>query len=175
MRHIAFAAFPAVLVCALPACSERPSSLEPASVAPPIATAAAQGPPIEVDQTPFTVTTFCDFPIEVVLSGKAKRIDLPGGRTILTAPGLTVTLTNLDNGNRETLNITGAEHQRTLENGDVEHVLTGRGAVFDPFIPGFQGFVLLIGRFSFVVDAQGNLVQPLQGTGQRIDICELLA
>jgi hypothetical protein len=144
-------------------------------VAPPIATAAAQGPPIEVDQTPFTVTTFCDFPIEVVLSGKAKRIDLPGGRTILTAPGLTVTLTNLDNGNRETLNITGAEHQRTLENGDVEHVLTGRGAVFDPFIPGFQGFVLLIGRFSFVVDAEGNLVQPLQGTGQRIDICELLA
>jgi hypothetical protein len=124
-----------------------------------------------VHVTPFTVE-FCGFPIEVVLSGKAKTIELPGGRTLMTAPGLTVTLTNPANGNQETLNITGAGHQRVLENGDVETVSTGRNALFAPAVP---GLVLIIGRFSFVLDADGNLVQPLEGTGQLIDLCELLA
>lgn len=143
-------------------------------MAAPRTTAAAKGAPTPVDETPFTVD-FCEFPIQVVLSGKTKTKDLPGGRKIITSPGLKVTLTNLNNGNQQRLNISGAEHQRTLENGDVEHVLTGRGAVFDPFVPGLQGFFLLIGRFSFVVDAEGNTVQPLQGTGQQIDLCQLLA
>jgi hypothetical protein len=170
MRHLAIAAFPAVLVCALTACSDRPSPAEPAGTAPPEASA-AQGRPTEVDETPFDVP-FCGFPIQVVLSGKAKTIELPGGRTIITAPGLTVTLTNPANGNQETLNITGALHQRTLENGNVEIVSTGRSALFAPAVP---GLVLVIGRFSYVVDAAGNLVQPLQGDGQLIDLCELLA
>jgi hypothetical protein len=53
---------------------------------------------------------------------------LPDGRFIFTSPGLTATLTNLDpNGNQETetLSITGALHQTTLENGDVVTVATG--------------------------------------------------
>src|SRR4051794_23245440 len=108
MRHLVIAAFPAVLVCALTACSDRPSPAEPASTAPPRA-AMAQGQPTEVDETPFPVP-FCGFPVEVVLSGKAKTIELPGGRMIITAPGLKVTLTNTANRNQETLNITGALH-----------------------------------------------------------------
>jgi hypothetical protein len=170
MRHLAIAVFPAVLVCALTACSDQPSPAEPASTAPPRA-AMAQGQPTDVDETPFPVP-FCGFPVEVVLSGKAKTIELPGGRMIITAPGLTVTLTNPANGNQETLNITGALHQRTLENGNVEIVSTGRSALFEPVVP---GLVLIIGRFSYVLDAAGNLVQPLQGNGQLIDVCELLA
>ena len=168
MRHLAIAAFPAVLACALTACGDRPSPAEPAGTAPPTVSA-AKGRPTEVDETPFDVP-FC---VEVVLSGKAKTIELAGGRTIITAPGLTVTLTNPANGNQETLNITGALHQRTLENGNVEIVSTGRSALFAPTVP---GLVLVIGRFSYVVDATGELlVQPLEGDGQLIDVCALLA
>ncbi len=81
------------------------------------------------------------------------------------------TLTNLDNPeNQETLNITGAFHQTTLENGDVVTVATGRNLLGDPE----AGFVLAIGDFSFVFDKEGNLIQPLSGEGQLIDICALL-
>ena len=154
-----------------PPSGDRTSPAEPTSVAASMASASARGRPTDYDETPFTVE-FCGFPLEVVLSGKAKTIELPGGRMIMTAPGLTVTLTNPANGNQETLNITGALHQRILENGDVEIVSTGRSALFAPAVP---GLVLIVGRFTFVVDAEGNLVQPLQGTGQLIDLCELLA
>ena len=155
----------------LTACSDRTAPAEPVSVAQQRVTAAAQRPPSDYDETPFTVD-FCGFPLQVVLSGKAKTIELPRGSIIMTAPGLTVTLTNPANGNRELLNITGALHQRSLENGNVEIVSTGRSALFDPVVP---GLVLVIGRFSYIVDAEGNLVQPLHGTGQLIDLCELLA
>ncbi len=174
MRHIPFAAFSTVLVYALTACSDRPSLVEPATVAPPTAIAATQGRPTDVDETPFTVN-YCSFPIEVVLSGKGKTIELPGGRSILTSPGLTATLTNLNNQNREVINITGASHLRTLGNGNVEIVLTGRNVVFDTQDPGLPNLILAIGRFSEVVDAQGNFVQTLQGKGQLIDLCALLA
>ncbi len=174
MRHIAFAAFPAMLVCALAACSDRTSLVEPATVAPPMTIAASQGRPTDVDETPFTVD-FCAFPIEVVLSGKGKTIQLPGGGTIVTSPGLTATLTNLDNQNRQTFVITGSFHQSILTNGNVETVATGRNVLFDPQVPGLPGLVLAVGRFSWVVDSQGNLVQPLRGTGQLIDLCARLA
>jgi hypothetical protein len=114
----------------------------------------------------------CEFPVRYEFSGKAKTIELPGERTIFTSPGLTATLTNLDNPeNQVRLNITGAFHQTTLENGDVETVVTGRNLLGDPE----AGFVLAIGRFSFVFDAEGNLVQPLTGEGQLVDVCGLLA
>jgi hypothetical protein len=104
------------------------------------------------------------------LSGKEQVPDLPGDRFIFTSPGLTATLTNLETGNQETLSITGAFHQTTLENGDVQTVATGRNLLGDPE----AGFVLAIGDFSFVFDKKGKLVQPLSGEGQLIDICELL-
>lgn len=115
---------------------------------------------------------FCGFPVLVVLSGKGKTIELGGGRTILTAPGLAATLTNLENGSQETIGITGAVHQTALENGDVATVWTGRNALFDPLIP---GLFLVIGRFSAVLDAGGNVVEPLQGSGRLVDVCALLA
>jgi hypothetical protein len=34
--------------------------------------------------------------------------------------------------------------------------------------------VLAIGNFSFVFDAGGNLIQPLEGKGQLIDACALI-
>ena len=115
----------------------------------------------------------CDFPVHLEVSGKGKTIELPGKKGfILTSPGLNATLTNLDNPeNQETYNITGSVRPRTLENGDVETVITGRNLAIDPE----AGFVVAVGNFSFVFDAEGNLVQPLTGEGQLIDVCEALS
>jgi hypothetical protein len=162
----------AVLVWASTACGDRPSPAEPVGAAPSKATM-AQGRPTDVDQTPFEIPAgvFCDFALRVEPSGKVKTIELPGGRTIFISPGFAWTFTNLDTGKREAFRIPGSFHQTILENGDVETVVTGRNILGDPI----AGLVLAIGRFSFVFDAEGNLIQPLQGTGRLIDICEVMA
>ena len=86
--------------------------------------------------------------------------------------GLDVTITNLDTPeNQATFNITGSFHQTTTENGQVTTILTrGRNLLSDPV----AGTVIAIGNFSFVFDAEGNLVQPLEGKGRLIDVCALL-
>jgi hypothetical protein len=106
------------------------------------------------------------------LSGKAKTIELPNGAFIFTSPGLDVTITNLDSPeNQAMFNITGTFHQTTNpENGEVTTVVTGRNLLFDPE----AGTNIAIGNFSFVFDAEGNLVQPLAGEGRLIDVCALL-
>jgi hypothetical protein len=145
------------------------------STATPIALVGAQGPPTDVEAT-FTASemglVLCEFDVGFELSGKAKTIDLSGGRMIITSPGLSVTLTNLNSPeNQVTLSITGAFHNTELNNGNVQTVYTGRNLFFDPL----EGFVLLIGKFTGVADASTNtLVQPLEGNGQKIDACGLL-
>ena len=69
-----------------------------------------------------------------------------------------------------TLSVTGAFHQST-QDGNVVTVVTGRNLLGDPE----AGMVLAIGTFSFVFDANGNLVQPLSGTGRLIDVCPLIS
>lgn len=53
--------------------------------------------------------------------------------------------------------------------------ITGRNLPFDPV----RGVNLTIGNFSFVFDAEGNLIKafddPPAGNGQVIDVCALLA
>ena len=132
--------------------------------------------PVPVDETPTVlepgaVFGKCDFPILYQLSGKAKLLTLPGGRFITTAPDQTATLTNIDTGKTVTLNITGVFNQTTDENGNVVTMATGRNLLGDPQ----AGFVLAIGDFSYVFDAHGKLIQPLQGEGQLIDVCGLLS
>ncbi len=113
----------------------------------------------------------CSFPIQLELSGKGKAITLPDGRRIITSPGLHVTITNLDNGEQATFNITGTFHETTNpQNGEVTTRITGRNLLFDPE----AGVVLTIGNFFFVFDAEGNLIQPFEGKGQVIDVCALL-
>ena len=118
----------------------------------------------------------CSFPIQLDLSGKAKTIELPDGSAIMTSPGLFVTVTNLDTPeNQVTLNITGTFHETTNpENGEVTTVVSGRNLLLDPE----AGTVIAIGNFSFVFDAEGNLIQSFEdtdGKGQVIDVCALLA
>jgi hypothetical protein len=103
--------------------------------------------------------------------GKAKTITLPGDRSIVTSPGLDVTLTNLlDPSKTVTVNITGAFHQSTTQTGDALTVVTGRNLIGDPEV----GLVLAIGNFSYVF--RGSvLVQPLMGLGQLIHVCTLIS
>jgi hypothetical protein len=130
---------------------------------------AVAAPPQPVDQTPIELDAgvACGFPVELVLTGKAKTIELPGGRMITTAPGQDVTVTNLANGRSVTLNI----HVTTAANGDVVTVATGRNALLDVV----AGFVLTQGDFTFAFDAAGNLIAPLSGTGRVTDICAMVA
>jgi len=114
----------------------------------------------------------CAFPVLFQQDGKAGTITLPGGRFIFTSPGLHAALTNLtDQAKSVTLNITGTFHQSTDSNGDTVTVVTGRNLLGDPD----AGFVLAIGSFSFKFDKNGNLVQPLSGTGQLIKVCPLIS
>jgi hypothetical protein len=93
---------------------------------------------------------FCDFAIRDEGSQKEKTIELPGGRTLLIFPGAVATLTNLSNGNQETFRIPGSFHITTRANGNVEIVFTGPNLLFDPF----AGFVVAMGSFSIVFDAE---------------------
>jgi hypothetical protein len=112
----------------------------------------------------------CDFPFQLDFSGKAKTIDRPGDVFIFTSPDLNVTVTNLDNDKQATFNVTGTLEQTTLANGDVVTVARGRNFLIDPE----AGTVIAIGDFSFVFNAKGELIQPLGGEGQLIDVCAAL-
>lgn len=165
-------ALPLLLVGIFTACGDTPAPTGPVGVAAPVEVTVSKNPrqPAPVEET-FVLDWLCNFPVHFQLSGKMKQIDLPGGRTIFTHPGLSVVLTNLDNEKSVRLSITGAFHQTVNQNGDVVTVMTGRNLGWDPE----AGFFLASGRFSYVIDAEGNLVQPLEGKGRLIDACELLA
>jgi hypothetical protein len=117
----------------------------------------------------------CAFPLHLDLSGKGKLITQPDGSRIITSPGLDVTATNTLNDEQARFSIAGTFFETTAENGDVTTVITGRNLLFDPD----AGIVLLSGNFSFVFDAEGNLIKsfedPPAGNGQVIDVCALLA
>lgn len=137
---------------------------------------AAQSTPVPISGSVvwpanFVASGECSFDIEISFKGKAGQLSLPGGRTLLTSPGLKSTVTNLSNPTKSvTLNVTGAMHQ-TLQNGNIVTIATGRNLLGDPL----AGIVLAIGTYSYIFDASGKLVQPLLGTGQLVSICKLIS
>lgn len=127
--------------------------------------------PEPVDETPFVVEGICPFPMLAELSGKGKVIELPGGRTLITSPGLRVTLTNLEEQtNQVTYVITGSFLTRERSDGTDFVVARGRNIVFGPDI----GMFLTIGRFTFIGSDTIALTRPT-GEGRLIDVCERLA
>jgi hypothetical protein len=134
--------------------------------------------PAEFSGVPVTFPGTCDFPLHVEVSGKAKTIVLPDGAavgvtSIGTSPGLDVTVTNEATEEQATFNITGAFHnsEDTPNPGQVTTVSTGRSLLSDPV----AGTVIAIGNFSFVLNSDGTVAEPLDGEGQLIDVCALLA
>ncbi len=113
----------------------------------------------------------CDFPINVSAGGKAGTIALPGNRFIFISPRFRDVVTNLDHpSNTVTLNVPGAFHQSTDQNGNVVTVVTGRNLLGDPV----AGLVLAIGTFSYIFDSGGDLIQPLAGKGTLSDVCAMI-
>jgi hypothetical protein len=100
---------------------------------------------------------------------KSGVINLPNGGFISTSPAMSATLTNGSDPSRSvTLNITGSFH---VFNDGTVWIVKGRNLLGDPI----AGLVLAIGNFSFVFDAAGNLIQPLTGTGELVDVCKLIS
>ena len=117
----------------------------------------------------------CDFPTRFDVTGKTKTIEQPDGSWIVTSPGFYVTVTNLDTGEALTFNATGSTHAtpRLDGSGIVDYVITGRNLALDP-----AGVFLNIGRFTYTLDESVSpvvVVKPQEGTGQAIDVCELLS
>jgi hypothetical protein len=132
--------------------------------------AASAAPPDPVDETT-VVRGECGFPVLLEMRGKEKVVELPGGRTLITSPGLRATLTNLEEqSNRVTLSITGTVHVKELANGDVVYVFRGRNLFWGPD----TDFILTIGRFTGRVTAAGEF-SPITGKGRVIDVCARLA
>jgi hypothetical protein len=159
------------LVVAVPTVFAQPQGREPNPKAP---------QDVSVTFPPEFVATFpgsCDFPLQIVLSGKAKEIQLPNGGLLITSPGLDATLTNFTdpdavNPPSVTFNVTGSTVTSTdPETGDVTTVARGRNLLIDPV----AGTVIAIGNFSFVSNSDGTVAEPLEGEGQLIDVCALLA
>jgi hypothetical protein len=158
--------------CALVACSDRPSIVEPRATVPALQQGRA---PTPVDPGQFEdeiASEICGFPFLVEFTGKLKMLDLPGGRRLFIGPAGHGTFTNGNTGTTVTLNLTGPIQINPLPDGGTERVFLGHNIVGDPEA---GWLVLIIGRFNVIFDAEGGLVQDLEGTGQRIDLCALLA
>ena len=139
---------------------------------------AQASPPAPVDGTPFTIPAksefyACDFDLQVQYHGKGATRTLPGGRfvSIAISPGLRVTLTNLQNGNSATLNITGTFKQSMDAYGNLVTTVNGRNLLGDPT----TGLVLVIGNFGYTFDGSNTvLLKPLSGTGQMLQACPMV-
>lgn len=115
------------------------------------------------------------FTLRIEAAGKAKELQLPNDQFIFTSPGLQVTLTNLDTEESFTTTISGSTHRQMLPDGGWIDTYVGRNLLGDPEInDGESGLVITAGHFTATYDAAGNLVEPLSGTGQIIDVIDLL-
>jgi hypothetical protein len=157
-----------LLICVVTACSDGPSPVGPDRAVVPTQVS-AQVTPEPIDE--LFVSEACGFTVLMHQTGKVKGIELPGGRTTVIFPASVVTLTNPANGKTERVSNTGTFHINPLPNGGVEFVLTGRNTVEDVEL----GIVLTIGNFILERDAITNRVVRLEGTGQVVDLCELMA
>jgi len=121
---------------------------------------------------PSVGTTACSFPVEVDFAGKIKDFELPGGRFVLSAPGLSATVINLNDPSRQvTVGVTGQLKVFGQPDGGVIVIGTGRNILTDAV----YGLTLVIGHVSFAFDSDGNLTQGLTlQAGQTVSLCSLV-
>jgi hypothetical protein len=112
--------------------------------------------------------------VEITVTGKSGVNELPGGATIITAPGQEATLTNVRTGESVTYVITGATHIDTSSPGLQVITSTGRNVLIVPE-GDREGLYLTLGTVTFVLDDKGRQVSAFEGPGQVTDICALLA
>ncbi|ELT45922.1 hypothetical protein ACJJV6_03055 [Arthrobacter nitrophenolicus] len=118
----------------------------------------------------------CSYPVQLVVTGKSKLIELPGDRIFIASPGQEVTITNLRTGESETFLITGSTHAQVEDDGTTEVTVTGLNIVLNPRESQSDepGIFLLEGNFNFALKADGTEERVFSGTGEVTDICALL-
>ena len=136
------------------------------------------GPPTPVNFTE-TFSGLCSFDILAQVTGKAGVISLPDGGFIFTAPAQFVTMTNLSDTTKSvTLNLTGTEKDSPVQqDGTFTQTFRGRnGVAFGPFAPSpfTNGFFFFIGTWTVVRDANTGHAIQVTGSGQVINMCDLL-
>jgi hypothetical protein len=137
-------------------------------------TASSAAPPEPVDVS--TTLPGCDFPVDAEVSGKSKVTDLPSGQTLITSPGLRITLTNHDEQtNQVTYVITGSFLTTEQLDGSLFVEARGSNLIFGPEV----GIFLTIGHFTFTgFEADEGVVVATSsptGEGSLTDVCALLA
>lgn len=137
---------------------------------------AAPGGDVLLDVT-FKANQLCKYPVQLVVTGKSKFIDLPGDRFFVASPGQEVTITNLKTGEEATFLITGSTHAQVEADGTTEVTVTGLNVVLNPRESNSElpGIYLLEGNFNFALKADGTEERVFSGTGDVTDICALLS
>ena len=159
----------AVLAAAVGACSNREwSPVAATNVA--TGSQAASGAPAPTSDT--YVSDSCGYPVRVDSDGKVKEIPLPGDRLKVLFPGFSTTMTNPATGKSLSFSSTGSFHIGFPPNGHTTFTYTGRNGYDDPFA---GRLLFLIGSFSEEFDENFDVVSPLSGNGQIIDVCAKLA
>lgn len=143
------------------------------------ATPAVAAPPSEdvlLDIT-FKPKQLCSYPVQLVVTGKSKLIELPGDRVFIASPGQKVTITNLKTGEEATFLITGSTHAELQADGTTEVKVTGLNVVLNAREAKSEkpGIFLLEGNFTFALKEDGSEERVFSGTGEVTDICALLA
>ena len=119
------------------------------------------------------LATACSFPISIsVTEGKVKEIVL-GDRSIIIAPGQQATIKNLsDTTKHVTLNITGSFHITEMPDGSFVYEVTGRNLLWGGTLP---TLTLALGSFTFTLDSDFKETKPLEGHGQRLNVCAVIS
>ena len=126
--------------------------------------------PVSYSQIVTASTIQCGFDVELSFSGKSGFINLPGDRITLTSPAFNVSVTNLSDPTKSvSLNITGVI-RLSPQGSNTLVTFTGRNLLTEPGV----GLFLLIGHYTLLVDSNNNTVRELSGTGQVIQVCDLL-
>lgn len=148
------------------------------TVAPP---ASASKPLREINpgQDDEVITDQCAFPvlghvdgIEIITTftdGAGKPI-----KQVVTFPGNTLTLTNLDSGTSVTVVATGSSQLRAGPGGSVSARVMGHGPFFPHPISGEPGIWYLSGQGKATFDSHGNTTSA-KLMGKLVDLCAQLA
>ncbi|MDE8588398.1 hypothetical protein [Arthrobacter sp. NQ4] len=125
----------------------------------------------------FKANQLCKYPVELLVTGKSKFIELPGDQFVIASPGQRVTVTNLKTGESVTYLITGTTHGELQADGTTEVTVTGLNVVLNAREAKSEkpGLYLLEGNFNFALNADGTEARVFSGTGDVTDICALLA
>lgn len=110
----------------------------------------------------------CDFPVHFEGSGKIKEIEKPDGILLLPAPGFSITLTNVEEpDNQVTVHNDSAWQFKPLPDGTTLLVVPGQFLVWPPL-------QLFVGRHTFLLDSEGEIIELVSSQGKEVDLCALL-